>query len=200
MGKLMENKRTKRESLMNTAFSLFTSKGVGKTSISDIAEEAGVAKGTFYLYFKDKYDIRNRLIAHKAGGLFREAARALEERRPSTLEDQLLFVVEYVTDRLDQDRALLQFISKNLNWGLFKTVLTNPSEPEDLNFQEIFAAMLEASPVKYRDPEIMLFFIVELVSGVCYSAIVHQEPVALQEVKPYLFAAVRQIICSHREP
>ena len=38
----------------------FTSKGIQKTSISDIVEDAGVAKGTFYLYFKDKYDIRNK--------------------------------------------------------------------------------------------------------------------------------------------
>ena len=29
-----------------------------------------MAKGTFYLYFKDKYDIRNRLITNKAGKVF----------------------------------------------------------------------------------------------------------------------------------
>ena len=40
------------------------------TSISDIVDNAGVAKGTFYLYFKDKYDIRNKLIAHKSGEVF----------------------------------------------------------------------------------------------------------------------------------
>ena len=54
MGKLDTNKRLKRESLLKTAFSIFTDKGVSKTSISEIVEKAGVAKGTFYLYFKDK--------------------------------------------------------------------------------------------------------------------------------------------------
>ena len=39
-----------------TAFELFTTKGLTKTTISDIVDQAGVAKGTFYLYFKDKYD------------------------------------------------------------------------------------------------------------------------------------------------
>ena len=38
---------------------LFTTKGINSTAISDIVEKAGVAKGTFYLYFKDKYDIKN---------------------------------------------------------------------------------------------------------------------------------------------
>ena len=49
MGKLDTNKKVKEDSLLNTAFSLFTTKGVSKTSISDIVNNAGVAKGTFYL-------------------------------------------------------------------------------------------------------------------------------------------------------
>ena len=53
MGKVDLNKKQKKESLLNTAFSLFTSKGFQNTSISDIVKEAGVAKGTFYLYFTD---------------------------------------------------------------------------------------------------------------------------------------------------
>lgn len=73
MGKLDSNKKKKRESLLNTAFNMFTTKGVSQTSISEIVEKAGVAKGTFYLYFKDKYDIKNMLIAHKSGQLFKIA-------------------------------------------------------------------------------------------------------------------------------
>ena len=59
MGKIDNNKQMKRESLLDSAFSLFINNGFSKTSISDIVNNAGVAKGTFYLYFKDKYDIRN---------------------------------------------------------------------------------------------------------------------------------------------
>ena len=55
MGKLESNKKKKEDALYNTAFELFTTKGTNKTTISDIVEKAGVAKGTFYLYFKDKY-------------------------------------------------------------------------------------------------------------------------------------------------
>ena len=58
MGELELNKKKKKDALFNTAFELFTTKGLTKTTISDIVNQAGVAKGTFYLYFKDKYDIR----------------------------------------------------------------------------------------------------------------------------------------------
>ena len=73
MGKIDNNKQMKRESLLDSAFSLFIDNGFNKTSISDIVNNAGVAKGTFYLYFKDKYDIRNHLIAHKASQIFQAA-------------------------------------------------------------------------------------------------------------------------------
>ena len=57
MGKIELNKLQKQTSLLNTAYELFTTKGVNKTSIAEISKAAGIAKGTFYLYFKDKYDI-----------------------------------------------------------------------------------------------------------------------------------------------
>ena len=69
MGKLESNKKKKEDALYNTAFELFTTKGTNKTTISDIVEKAGVAKGTFYLYFKDKYDIRNKLASSKTQDL-----------------------------------------------------------------------------------------------------------------------------------
>lgn len=58
MGKIDENKRKKKEALFNTAYELFTTKGITSTTISDIVEKAEVAKGTFYLYFTNKYDIK----------------------------------------------------------------------------------------------------------------------------------------------
>lgn len=40
--------------LLDAAAALFVEKGVTATSIEDIAERAGVAKGTFYHYFQDR--------------------------------------------------------------------------------------------------------------------------------------------------
>ena len=54
MGKAEENKQKKRSALLSHAFSLFLNKGISDTTISEIADHAGVGKGTFYFYFKDK--------------------------------------------------------------------------------------------------------------------------------------------------
>lgn len=54
MGKIEVNKKQKKESLLNTAFSLFTSKASRRLRFQVFLDNAGVAKGTFYLYFSDK--------------------------------------------------------------------------------------------------------------------------------------------------
>ena len=51
-GPRQHNKR--QGTLLDSAAALFVEKGVSATSIDDIAERAGVAKGTFYHYFQDR--------------------------------------------------------------------------------------------------------------------------------------------------
>lgn len=63
---LTQNKKQlKEEELFLAAYDLFLKNGIEKTSIDDITKNARVAKGTFYLYFSDKYDILNKLILQK---------------------------------------------------------------------------------------------------------------------------------------
>lgn len=99
MGKVDENKKKKKEALFNTAYELFTTKGINATAISDIVEKAGVAKGTFYLYFKDKYDLRDRLVTYKTSQLFGNAHTALIEQNIQGFENQMFFVIDHIIDR-----------------------------------------------------------------------------------------------------
>lgn len=190
MSKIDQNKQIKRESLLETAFKLFTSKGIQKTSISDIVEDAGVAKGTFYLYFKDKYDIRNKLIAHKSSEVFKRADRALQATDLTGLEERIIFMIDNIINQLAEDRMLLGFISKNLSWGVFKNVLI---EAKNDIYHSIFG-----NEGRFENPEVMVFMMIELVGSTCYSAILYSEPVGIDELKPYLFRTVRSIMAMHR--
>ena len=71
MGKIEEKKRQKK-ALLASAFQLFTEKGIDNTSISEIAKNANMAKGTFYLYFKDKYAIQDCLVAYEANRILKK--------------------------------------------------------------------------------------------------------------------------------
>ncbi len=198
MGKVDINKKHKESSLLKTAFEFFTTKGFSKTSITDIVEKAGVAKGTFYLYFKDKYDIRNKLVSHKSSQLFKNAINDLGDRlNELPFEERIIRLIDNIINQLNNNQSLLTFISKNLSWGIFKNAITTPISDDDVDFAEIYQKMLEDAPNGLRDPEIMLFMIIELVSSTCYSAILYKEPCTIAELKPYLYESIRLIIAQH---
>lgn len=197
MGKADQNKKRKMENLLNNAFDLFTSKGINKTSIADIVEKAGVAKGTFYLYFKDKYDVKNRLIAHKSSLLFMEAYEALKKANLTAFEDRLIFIMDYVLDKLAANKGLLSFIYKDLSWAVFKRTLISPSITTEVDFEAAYKKMLDESGYEFNDPEVMLFLIIELVGSTGYSSIMYEDPVSLDELKPHLEETVRSIIRQH---
>lgn len=201
MGKVDENKQQKKERLLETAFSLFTSKGMAKTSISDIAAAAGVAKGTFYLYFRDKYDIGDKLIAHKSSCLFRHAIQRLDESDAESVEDQIIVIIDDVLDQLQADPLLLRFINKNLSWGIFKNALNQPDAKEDMDYLAHFYNLLHKAPgVEWVEPTIMLYTIIELVGSTCHSVILDRDPIDLEHYKPFLYQTVRSIIRNHQKP
>lgn len=202
-GKAEQNKKAKRDALTSAAFELFTSQGINKTSIADIANRAKVAKGTFYLYFSDKYDIRNFLISSKAGVIFRRAAEAYEKNgEDMSFEDEIIFFVSNIIDQFSADPSIVRFLSKNLSWGIFKHDLnTVPIQASDgIDFHKIYIEAVNNSNAKYKDPEVMLFMIIELVGSSSYSAILFKEPMSMQDLKPYLLDAVRGIMRSQEIP
>ena len=184
MGKLELKKQKKKDALFNTAFELFTTKGTNQTTISDIVNKAGVAKGTFYLYFKDKYDIRNKLVSHKTSELFYQAYRAVIDQEITGFRNQL------------------HFMSRNLSWGVFQAALDDKVPDEDLVFYDAYLGLLEKDEHTYEHPDMMLFSVIELASSTCYSCILYQQPVSLSEYRPYLHRSIDGILDSytHDEP
>ena len=58
-----EERKEIEQKLLDAAKESFLYFGVNKTTIADITDKAGVAKGTFYLFFKSKGDIFMKLIS-----------------------------------------------------------------------------------------------------------------------------------------
>ena len=176
MSKIDSNKEIKRNALYNTAFELFTTQGITKTTISDIVQKAGVAKGTFYLYFKDKYDIRTKLIAHKAKDLLRESHLAMQSSQVKGFVPQIHFLVDFLLDRLETNPSLLSFLYKNLSMGIFEDLMEKEPSADGYSFRDAYLQFLsQDDSAVYEKPEFMLFSIIEMVSATCYSCVVQNQ-------------------------
>ena len=70
---------------------------------------------------------------------------------------------------------------------------------EDVDFTKVYENMIAESGLNLKDPEVMLFMIIELVGSTGYSSIMYSDPVSLEELKPHLAETVRGIIRAHTD-
>ncbi|HDR7795859.1 TPA: TetR/AcrR family transcriptional regulator [Bacillus luti] len=60
--RIVKEYEERRKEILETAERLFLTKGYTKTTINDILKEIGIAKGTFYHYFKSKEEVMDEII------------------------------------------------------------------------------------------------------------------------------------------
>ena len=198
--KILENKRKKKESLLKAAYSLFSKTDIKNVSIQDIVSNAGVAKGTFYLYFHDKDELKEAVITQKSNELFRNALSAMHQTGIADFEEQIIFVIDYVLDILEHNQDALRLIAKNLSLGVFSRQVNEFFSDQKTDIVESLAASAERSHIRLKNPEVLLYMIIELASSTCFSCILEAKPLEIAVFKPYLFDAIRQLIRSQQLP
>lgn len=195
---VLQKKLIKKKNLYDAALELFLTKGIHDTVIDDIVKKAGVAKGTFYLYFKDKYDIIDRLILDKSFIIIKQAVNEIEKiksERDLSFDDTIIYFVEYIIDYFKEDKKLLRLIYKNLSWGIFKKALNDTEHHEDVkNIVYILKSDFEKYSISAKDIEKKLYIIIELAGSVVYSAIILEDPFTIDEIKPVLLNSIKKII------
>ena len=160
-------------------------------------DKADVGKGTFYLYFKDKYEIRDILIVKKSQKLFSDALKEMRKNYIKDLSDQVIFIINYVIDELTKRPLLLKFISKNLSWGIYNTTvfrLYEETTDEEESVYNLFFRGVKENNLNLENPEVTLFMIIELVSSTCFNSILYKQPLPIEEYKPYLYETIRNLI------
>ncbi|RAL22006.1 TetR/AcrR family transcriptional regulator [Thermoflavimicrobium daqui] len=104
-----ENERIRqlsKENIRNAALELFIRQGYHATSISDIAEKAGISKGLLYNYFKGKEELLATMVEARVGELIEvmNHAKAIE-----TPADQLKHIIEGAIDNVYQKPEVFRF-------------------------------------------------------------------------------------------
>ncbi len=65
-----EAREKRREELLRAAREVFAEKGYHQANVEDIVKRCGLAKGTFYLYFKSKREVFGELLDEFANGVY----------------------------------------------------------------------------------------------------------------------------------
>jgi len=94
----------KRAKILEGARAVISRVGYDAASVSDIAREAGVSKGTIYVYFGGKEDLFVAMISQQRDAMFREYERMVEG--PGDLVDKMYRLGCSMTRTLCSDRVI----------------------------------------------------------------------------------------------
>ena len=95
----------KHAAILDAARAVFSRDGYASSSVDDVAAEAGIAKGTVYLYFKSKEELYLAALLRDVKE-FGDAARDEMEREPTLLEK----IEAFLRIRLEYCRAHEDFL------------------------------------------------------------------------------------------
>ena len=136
----VERKEQKRRLIMQAALKVFSKKGYSPTALDEIAQEAGIAKGTLYLYFKDKEDLVSSTLIYVLDDLKYRMIEAIPENLPAveTLKRIALFMFQYFVENNEFYNIYLTILNYNLvsNYtSLFERMIARKKELYDFECQ-----------------------------------------------------------------
>jgi AcrR family transcriptional regulator len=82
---------TRRADLIAAAREAFAHKGISGTTVSDIVKAAGVAQGTFYLYFETKHDVVNAMAEEMVDAMVDAIERSVTDEHVGAVAKFLAF-------------------------------------------------------------------------------------------------------------
>ena len=93
-----EDKQERRETILDAAANLLLRSPERIASMADVADEAGLAKGTVYLYFPSKEELLLAVHERNIDGFFRALIARLASDRPVAIGDVLALTHEHMVD------------------------------------------------------------------------------------------------------
>ena len=176
--------KKREEELLSAAKRLFSEKGFYETTVSDIVETLGIARGTFYQYFRNKDDIYRRVLEL----VVRELSNRLKLVSPENPVEQLKENLRAVLKLMVEDRELASIV-------LYHPYRLNPEFDAVLNdfFNEVYA-LVEHSLKTGQEMGIVVPCNRRLIARAIVGAFLEVGKALLEEEEPDIDGAVEELL------
>ena len=112
--RIVKKHNERKQEIIDTALKIFIRKGYEKSSVNDILREIGIAKGTFYHYFKAKEEVLDAVIADTTGTIVNKIEKIIADNSLNA-EDKLLKAFSEIRVSPDMGEKFLSDIHKPEN-------------------------------------------------------------------------------------
>ena len=179
----------KKAKIMEAALKVFKKKGPDKASVREIMAESGFGLGTFYLYYTDKNDLKEKIVLDKAMDIIIKAEENCKGEDP--VERYISFV-----DYLIANPFELDLLSNNITWALYTKIEHDERLTEaDSTLQFILSRYENLFSKSYSQSQqlYILAMTFDIMMSTCKSALMEDSTLSIDEMKPVLFAVIGKI-------
>lgn len=193
---------TKREQILDGAWRMFRQKGFDAASMNDITKEAGVSKGTIYVYFANKEELFAALIdRHRSefASSMRNILAGTEEVRDGLRQFGTAFANRLIcTDMIPAMRSLLGVIDRmpKLSRRFFSAAPNNVK----IVLEEFLRHHIENGSLEVDDVEMAARQFIEMSTGTFFKYRLFGElegPVPDEELDRVISSAIRVFMAAY---
>ena len=165
-----ESESVRKEQILNAARKVLDEKGYDSATVSDIVKEAGVAQGTFYLYFSSKIEA----VMELGQQVMTEMARTVAQRYDSQMsfEEHMRMLVrtgfEVAHENADLCR-LLHVGAESVGYE-FKQRMIAEQNPFMTGLFDMFQRGIERGEVIDIEPELAVRLLTSIMSAAMHEA------------------------------
>lgn len=165
----------RKQSICEAAMRVVARKGMKDVTVQDIADEAGVAKGTIYIYFDSRDEILSRTMENATASLVDKLGAACKECRGfrEALEKRVRTQIQHFDDNRDFFRLYLAMAEPFGERRLKK----HPTYQTYLSqLQRLVSAAIERGEIREANVERLAISIAAVVREIILHRMIEREP------------------------
>tara|TARA_B100000809_G_scaffold260864_1_gene308592 strand:+ start:510 stop:1172 length:663 start_codon:yes stop_codon:yes gene_type:complete len=158
-----ESETIRKEQILAAAQRVLREKGYDNSTISDIVKEAGVAQGTFYLYF----DSKKAAVMELALKLMDEITLRLKPAMDPTLtfDQRMRLFIHVVFDVGSENVDLCRLAHLGVESPIEEVGASMPDSPMFLNIVRMMQVSIDSGEMKPINPDFAARLLMRLTSG-----------------------------------
>ena len=169
------------QSIQDAALRVISRKGMAAATMQEIAEEAGIAKGTIYLYFRDRDELVEKTFERAITELHRQVDAALERDEPfdAKLRSVLMAEMAFFRENREFFRLYnsLKFPEGNAQQQRRQKRTCQPRYRNRLErFSHVLEAAMERGEIRRMNAMRLALFINEAVMAIIIERVVEEHP------------------------
>lgn len=178
-------KGEKRQRILQAAVELFARHGYAHTSISQIAQNAGISKGLIYNYFESKETILHELVNDLFQAMYERFG--LMGKSELTRDDYVAFInlsIDIVLEDLDRWKLYFSLLTQPNVLKMLRDDLMKQAAPYITLFYEYYKKQ------GHENPEAWMRYVAAIIDGIQMHILMDPENFPVEEVRKILLKQI----------